>query len=347
MTEAVAASASIVERALSGQHRELTLLAADGILPIPQEELIDVLVQLAAHEDVEVAERSRKTLGRFDKRQVATLLRQPTSRTVLEHFARHEPHPAIREVVLQRRDLPVELALELAPQLSAEAQEILLLRQDLIVDNPEILSTLEKNPSLSSYTKRRIGEYRQHLLGGLPAPEETASGLTAEQLFDEPSDAELQAQIANVMSTVAPSGDLDQGTGLTEAQIRALTIPARMKLAKGASRPLRAILVKDPNPRVACTVLTQSGVSEQEIEHIAGSRAVIEDVLLLISNRREWVGKYNVMTNLVRNPRTPVAVAMRLLPRLSVRDLGFLRRDRNVADTVRSTAARMYMAKSK
>ena len=48
---------------------------------------------------------------------------------------------------------------------------------------------------------------------------------------------------------------------------------------------------------------------------------------------------------LIFNPRTPLPTAMRLIPRLSVRDLKDLGRDRNVPDAVRSTALRLYRIK--
>ena len=48
---------------------------------------------------------------------------------------------------------------------------------------------------------------------------------------------------------------------------------------------------------------------------------------------------------LVKNPRTPVGMAARLLPRLSVRDMEQLAKDRNVANAVRSTAKRLCRMK--
>jgi hypothetical protein len=68
-------------------------------------------------------------------------------------------------------------------------------------------------------------------------------------------------------------------------------------------------------------------------------------VLAEIARRRQWVGKYAVARALVQNPRTPIAIALRLVSRLSVRDLRDLSRDRNITDAVRSTALRLYTIK--
>jgi hypothetical protein len=124
-------------------------------------------------------------------------------------------------------------------------------------------------------------------------------------------------------------------------------VPARLKLARAAPRLLRGILMRDSNAQVALSVLRHNTLSDQEIETAASSRSVVEDVLVEITKRREWIGKYNIAKALVQNPRTPLPTALRLLSRLSVRDMREISRDRNVADAVRSTALRLYTIKQK
>jgi hypothetical protein len=67
--------------------------------------------------------------------------------------------------------------------------------------------------------------------------------------------------------------------------------------------------------------------------------------LVRIANKREWVQKYRIVAALVRNPRTPVGLALRFLSRLSVKDLALLRTDRGVSDAVRKNADRMFKTK--
>ena len=141
-------------------------------------------------------------------------------------------------------------------------------------------------------------------------------------------------------------GDVDNRTGLAESQIRSLPVPVRIKLSKGASRTLRTILIKDSNRLVALAVLVNAALSEDEIEQVASNRSIDDEVLAFISRRREWVSRYGVCQALVNNPRTPVGISVRLVARLSVRELKLLRRDRNVAEPVRSAAERLYKIKS-
>jgi hypothetical protein len=115
-----------------------------------------------------------------------------------------------------------------------------------------------------------------------------------------------------------------------------------MRMARGANRTLRNILIRDPNPLVALSVLEHNVLSEQEVEGIATSRLVVEEVLDEIGRRREWVARYPIMKALVQNPRTPVGISLRLIGRLNPRDLRDLVRNRSASSPVRAAALRLY-----
>ncbi len=158
---------------------------------------------------------------------------------------------------------------------------------------------------------------------------------------DEALELEIEAA-----RELPPIGELEpERTKLTEGQIRSLSIPARLKLTRGAPRGLRTILLRDTNPQVAVSVIVNNNLSEQEVEQVAANRSVVEEVLSAIGKRREWVNKYNVTRALVHNPRAPLALTIRLVNKLSVRDLRDIGRDRNIPDALRSTALRLYRIK--
>jgi hypothetical protein len=329
-------AASLLEQVRSGGNRQLQTLAADGLLPLPAEELIPLQVKLATGGDAELAGRAAAALQAVEARVAAPFLSAGAGHDVLSYFARHAGHPLILEAVIRRRDVPRPLLIELARQLPADLQEILILRQDAIVEAPAILDALAENPQLSTYTQRRIAEYREHLL-----PRQRRPLAAAEVEID---DAAFVAAIAQARAVPA-AGEVDEATGLSEGQIRMLPVPARLRLARGAPRLLRSFLLRDPNPRVAVTVLSANALSDQEVEQVARSRNVAEEVLEEIARHREWVAKSGVVRALVANPRTPVGIGVRLVPRLSVRELRELSRDRNIPDAVRSTALRLYRIK--
>jgi hypothetical protein len=236
----------------------------------------------------------------------------------------------------------------MAPRLSPDLQEILVHRQDAIIDLPEILLGLEKNPELSSYTKRRIWEYREHLLqrDALPPKKLEEVQAEAEALTEE----EMQEAIAEVKAKAEaegqPEGDVvDEERGLTDGQIRQLPVPMRVKLARNASKQIRSLLIRDSSSQVAVTVITGNALPDSEVEAIANNRSVCEEVLAEIPKNREWIRKYSIAKALVKNPKTRLPIAIRLIPRMSVRDLRDLAKDKNVADGVRQTALRLYQAK--
>jgi len=123
-------------------------------------------------------------------------------------------------------------------------------------------------------------------------------------------------------------------------RIAALAVPQRVALAMRGSREERAILVRDPNKLVAIGVLSSPKLTDTEVESIARMASVSDEVLRLIAATRAWTKSYAVVVALARNPKTPVAVSMNLLPRLAERDLKLLSTDRNVPDILRVTARR-------
>ncbi len=331
-------------RILAGDDRELRLLAARGLLPIHPEELIPIQVALARGDAPDLAAEAAGSLRALTPRLANAYLERTAGADELTYFALEIGHPRQVEVVLRRRDVPRPLLVEIAPRLSEDLQEMLLLRQDAVIEEPAILDALEKNPRLSSFARRRIGEYREHLLPRRRRPEGGAEGAELE----EASDDEVSAAVAEVKAkrqATPEDAETEAAFGLSESEIRALPIKVRLRLARGASRVLRGIMLRDPNPNVALHVLRTSALSDSEIEQIAHSRTVVEEVLEYIVNDRGWIRKYPILKAVVANPRTPVGAAVRLLSRIAVRDLKALSRDRNASQAVRDTAGRLYRIK--
>jgi hypothetical protein len=71
--------------------------------------------------------------------------------------------------------------------------------------------------------------------------------------------------------------------------------------------------------------------------------SVQEEVLRIIGTGRQWVKHCSVMSALVCNPKTPIAIAMPLVTRLNERDLKLVTRDRTVSDGVRAAARKFLM----
>ena len=339
---------SLLDRILSGQNRQLQVLAAQGLVPLPPEELIPIQVALTGSPDGEIAQAAQAALRGLEQGMLLDYLRHQAGDRELYYFATRGQNPVFTEAALRRKDVSRAILLALAPSLSPDLQEVLILRQDAILDEPQILLALEQNPQLSNYTRRRIWEFREHLLPREKLPPPSAEELAAEA--DRISEEEMAEAIAEVKAKNRtkenePEGEVEERTGLTDIEIRQLPVPMRVKMARNAPRQVRLILIRDSNTQVAMTVLTGNSLPDTEVEQIANSRAVCEEVLSAIPKNKEWIGKYNIVKALLKNPKTQLAVALRLLPRMSVKDLRELAKDKNAQEGVRTMALRMYHGK--
>jgi hypothetical protein len=340
-------SLPLTARLRAGESPELLKLAARGLLPVEPDELIPVQVALARGDDPELAAEASSSLRQLSSRLAAAYLESAAGPEELAYFALEIGHPRLVEAVLRRRDAPRPLLVALAGTLTSELQEVLLLRQDAVVEEPAILDALEHNPRLSNYTRRRIGEFREHLLprrrrAARPEAEEE------QEAPEEATEEEVRAAVAAAKAARAAGVELiehEEALGLAESELRALPVSVRLRLARGAPRVLRGIMLRDPNPQVAIHVLRTNALSDAEVEQIAQNRTIDEEVLDFIVNSRGWIRKYPILRALVGNPRTPIAAAVRLVPRLSVRDLRQIWRDRNASQAVRDTAGRLYRIK--
>src|SRR5688500_12964756 len=290
--------------------------------------LIALQVRLTRHRDPVVAQRARDSLRELDPRMAAEFLIQDASEEVLLYFGVEIAKPPIVEAILRRRDAPRHLLVELAGKIGPELQEILLLREDAIVAEPAILDALERNPRLGTYARRRAVEIRQHLLRP-PAP-------AAEDEEEEELAGLDLAEVVAAASAFPPAGEMDEETGLTEMQVRALATGMRPRPARGASRKMHNMLIRDVSPRVALATISGNSWSEGEIEQVCRLRNIAVEVLDAIAKEREWTRRYPIVIALVSNPKTPVPAALRLLHRLAVRDLRLLAEDRNISDALRS-----------
>ena len=122
--------------------------------------------------------------------------------------------------------------------------------------------------------------------------------------------------------------------------LASLSVIERVKIAITGSREQRSVLVRDPNKVIAVAVLSIPKLNASEVEAYARMGSVQEEVLRIIGTSRQWIRHYAIVAALVGNPKTPLAIGMPLVSRLSARDLKVVERDRNVSDGVRIAARR-------
>src|SRR5882762_6546548 len=128
-------------------------------------------------------------------------------------------------------------------------------------------------------------------------------------------------------------------------KIAKLDIRGRITLAMRGSKEDRSILIRDSTKLVAIAVLESPKVSDGEVEKFALQKNVLEAVLRAIPLKRRFAKNYNIMRNLVQNPRTPLDLSLGLMKNLLIHDLKNLSGNKEVSDTIRKLALRMFKQK--
>jgi hypothetical protein len=123
-------------------------------------------------------------------------------------------------------------------------------------------------------------------------------------------------------------------------QLARMTFVQRLKAAFKGTREMRAILVRDPNKIISSAVMSSPKLSEQEVEGFSKMANIPEEVLRTIGSNRAWLKNYGIVVGLTKNPKTPVAMSLSLMSRLSAKDLGKLAIDRNIPEPLRVAARR-------
>ena len=138
-----------------------------------------------------------------------------------------------------------------------------------------------------------------------------------------------------------PASDDDKLSTLQ--RLAGMSVPEKVRAAVKGTREMRTILIRDPNKLVALAVLSSPKVNDSEIESYARMTSVGEDVLRTIGKTRAWVKNYVVVHALVKNAKTPIALSLNLLNRLTESDVRRISTDRNVPEPLR-IAARKRLA---
>jgi hypothetical protein len=121
-------------------------------------------------------------------------------------------------------------------------------------------------------------------------------------------------------------------------RIQTMTYNEKIRLAVTGDTEARRILIRDPHREVQTSVLQNPRLTNSEIVAIAHARDVNEAVLKQIAANREWNKLYPVRLALAKNPRTPLAVAIRLVPTLFSQDLKIIARSKAVPRAVAHAA---------
>jgi len=128
-------------------------------------------------------------------------------------------------------------------------------------------------------------------------------------------------------------------------KINHLDVKGRIQLALKGNKEERSLLIRDGTKVVALAVLEAPKLSDGEVEKFASQKNVLEAVLRQIPLKRRFMKNYKVVRNLVGNPRTPLDLGLGLMKNLLIADLKNLSGNKEVSETIRKLAMKMYKQK--
>jgi hypothetical protein len=165
-----------------------------------------------------------------------------------------------------------------------------------------------------------------------------------------PSDATIPVAVATApLPATAKHGvrphDAEKKRGSALQKISRMDIKGRIQLAMKGTKEERSILIRDGTKIVALAVLESPKITDGEVEAFASQKNVLEAVLRSIPMKRRYAKHYPVVRNLVFNPRTPIDVALGLMKNMLVADLKNLSSNKQVSETVRKLALKMFKQK--
>ncbi len=230
--------------------------------------------------------------------------------------------------------------------------------------DPEVEETLTAYLTQHAHEIAADQEKPFQPLGGLHGFEGASGEVPTPAIAVEPVAAEPAVAPAAVATAVAPaakpvpvapaaqavphkkthlSHDEERGSALQK--ISKLDIKGRIQLAMKGTKEDRSILIRDSTKLVALAVLESPKITDGEVEKIANQKNVLEAVLRQIPMKRRFIKNYGVVRNLVANPRTPIDVSLGLMKNLLTADLRNLSANKEVSDTIRKLATKMFKQK--
>ncbi len=227
---------------------------------------------------------------------------------------------------------------------------------DCIGEKPGVADALAQNPSCPTAHVARVANHLtpagiQSLLDNM---ERFASDpqLVIAVANARGANAEQRDLLANMEKGAAQSAEMAEAAAEVEPdpvkretlmqKLAHMNVVQRLTLALKGGRSERLMLIRDPNKLVQRCVLQSPRLTETEVEAFASMTNLTGEILRAIALTRVFMKNYSVVRNLVNNPKTPLDVSLHLFPRLTATDLVKLTSNKNVPETLRSSALKLH-----
>lgn len=165
LTAEITSTNPVVQAIITGKAPQpARLAAARGLLPLPQNDLLEVLVALTASDDAQISAAATETLnGESSENLLSAASDQETAPNVLAHLAtRTDGTPQLYEATILNTRTPDHALAKLAATTPHNSLlELITINQQRLVRSPEIIDAILSNPVCSGDAERRARETRK------------------------------------------------------------------------------------------------------------------------------------------------------------------------------------------
>lgn len=345
-----------LQRVLDPAKGKALLMVAKGVAPLPPPILVSCWAYLIDDADTQLSEAAQKSLAEFPEKMLLQAVQEELQAWVLYKIGvRFKAKDELLEAILLNNATPHELFIDIAPSCSEKITVLITNNQERIIECPEIVVALEKNPKNLKSNTDRLKHFLH--LAGIQIPGERAA------VEDKPADelkveALVGADLPEGTEPDAATEDEKQlasmGSALTEDEkvnlqkyISKLNIGGRVKLAMKGNKEARQFLIRDTNTVVSLAVLKSSKITENEVAHYAALRNVSNDVIRTIARSAVWTKSYAVKFALCLHPKAPIQFTVPFIKFLSLRDLTKVSKDRNIPSPLKKASKELLSVKRK
>jgi len=297
--------------------RERKLAVCAGGAHLAPADRAELLAVLAGDADEMVSERAQEAiLSQPIESFVEAIRREHVLPTLLSYAAKHlADKPGVCDAMVQNKNCPAEYLVPVVRHLSAIGIQSLMEELDRVSESPALASALEHSTSLTVDQKNQL-----HEIHGPGAPMDEAA-LAEAAAAAEPDAARRQTLLQRLAK---------------------MTVAQRVQFAIKGGADARRTLIRDSNKVVQRAVLQSPRLTDQEVEAFASMSSLTDEILRLIANNRNFRKNYTVVRNLINNPKTPIDVSLHMLPILNAIDLKRLTTNKNIPETLRTTANKLH-----
>lgn len=294
--------------------RERKLAVCSGAAHMNSSDRAEILTVLAHDADEMVATRAQEALLSIPPEVFLEAIKRPEAISAVFSYAAKNlsDKPGIGEALVQNKNCPASLLVPIVQHLSTVGIQSLLEDLSRVSDSLALATALEHSSSVTADQKHILHEMH----GG--AVDEAALAEAAAEAEPDPVRRQTLLQ-----------------------QIAKMSVAQRVQFAVKGGSEARRTLIRDTNKVVQRAVLQSPRLTDQEVEAFAAMSNLTDEILRLIAANRVFRKNYMVVRNLINNPKVPLDVSLHLLPMINAVDLKKLTMNKNVPETLRTSATKL------